>query len=467
MSVATATRHSETEIPATKWWVRDGQGGRYGPVDFEVLKSWARDGRIGPANDISKEGVEWAPATAEPALEMDWVAEVSGGRFYGPIHRDAVQGLINDGAIAGQAVLYRRSTLDTYDDDQLCRRLEEELRLSQAHARELEEQCRQARQRAEAHEKERMSLAQSSDLRLKEAEARLAQARAASEEALRQIQADVETWKIRCERTEADLDVSRTDARDREERFQTAERGRSELERRLARREAEWQEHQTDLQRQLETLQEACHAAQRERAVWQAETERALAEAADRLKRISRLEADAEMLRKTALEERNVLENHHATAVAELRLQHEKEAHACQLAAKLREDGMLQRVRLLEQQVSEGRAASERGHRSETHEPQAEHDVPRVEVVDAEPVADDAPKPPRPSERRAVLDAEVLPPERAADAQQEKRAPRQRVMTARPGEGLNGLSLAELERQAQRELERLGTHGPAFFSKKR
>ena len=82
-----------------------------------------RDGRIGPANEISRDGVEWSPATAEPALEMEWVVEVENGQFYGPIHRDAVRGLINEGAIAQHAVLFRRTALDARDAEAECLRL--------------------------------------------------------------------------------------------------------------------------------------------------------------------------------------------------------------------------------------------------------------------------------------------------------------------------------------------------------
>ena len=361
--MSTEIRHSDTEAHAPTWWVRDHEGGRYGPVAFEVLKSWVRDGRIGPANEISRDGVEWSPATAEPALEMEWVVEVEDGQFYGPIHRDAVRGLINEGAIAQHAVLFRRTALDARDaeaeclrlaealqqaqahaqqQEELCHRtaldvreakaeclrLAEALQQAQAHAQQQEELCRQAQQRAAEGEAERVSLSEMYAAWLKEAEALLAQTRAESEAALQQALADVADWTDRYRQAEADFERSRADAREWRTRLRAAE--------------------------------EACQTAQRERADWQAEAQRALAE------------------------------------VEELR-----------------------------------RAA------------------------DARPVSD------------TVIDVEVLPPERPDEARYSERPSEPSAAAGAFGERLNGLSLAELEWQAQRELERLGARGQALFAKNR
>lgn len=326
--MSTEIRHPDTEAHAPTWWVRDHEGGRYGPVAFEVLKSWVRDGRIGPANEISRDGVEWSPATAEPALEMEWVVEVEDGQFYGPIHRDAVRGLINEGAIAQHAVLFRRTALDARDAEAECLRLAEALQQAQAHARQQEELCRQAQQRAAECEAERASLSEMYTAWLKEAEALLAQTRAESEAALQQALADVADWTGRYRQAEADFERSRADAR-------------------------EWR-------MRLRAAEEACQTAQRERADWRAEAQRALAE--------------VEALRRTAGER---------------------------------------------------------------------------------PVSD------------TVIDVEVLPPERPDEARYSGCPSEPSAAAGAFGERLNGLSLAELEWQAQRELERLRARGQALFAKNR
>ena len=376
-SVSTETLYSDIEAQTPMWWVRDDQGGRYGPVSFEVLKSWARDGRIGPANEISKDGVEWSPATAEPDLEMAWVAEVEGGRFYGPIHRDAVQSLINDGAIARSAVLFRRAALEARDAGAECQRLTEALQQALAAREASEAAWRQSRAaREESEEAWRQSLA-------------------AREEAWVQARADVAAWVDRFRQAEADLEHARADARDWQTRFQDSEARRGELERRqaeqadawqrqrqsmqqqfqaLEQQAAAWQMQRQNMQQQLQAVEEACQTVQRERADWQAAAQRALAEAATRQQVIDRLEAEADVLRKVT-DERSALD--------------------------------------------------------------------------------------------AVIDAEVLPPVRPAEAQRLRPPSKPPGVAGAPGEGFTGLSLAELERQAQRELERLGARGPAFFAKKR
>ncbi len=91
-----------------EWLVRNDKSERFGPVGLEVLQEWARDGRLAPTNEVSLDGVRWQPVTAVAELEMVWVAEVSPGGFYGPIHYDALQELIREGSIAADARLFVR-----------------------------------------------------------------------------------------------------------------------------------------------------------------------------------------------------------------------------------------------------------------------------------------------------------------------------------------------------------------------
>lgn len=83
-------------------------GNVFGPADLPTLQAWARDGRLAPANEISEDGRTWQPITRLAELEMDWVAEVTAGTFYGPIHRGAVAELVRDGSLPAEAPLFHR-----------------------------------------------------------------------------------------------------------------------------------------------------------------------------------------------------------------------------------------------------------------------------------------------------------------------------------------------------------------------
>lgn len=91
-----------------RWFVKNEQGETFGPVDFETLKLWARDGRLAPTNTVSENATSWTPVTQMPELEMDWVAEVSPGAFYGPIHRQALETLKKEGSIPADAMAFQR-----------------------------------------------------------------------------------------------------------------------------------------------------------------------------------------------------------------------------------------------------------------------------------------------------------------------------------------------------------------------
>ena len=384
MIVATATRHSGSDDPAPTWWVRDEQGGQYGPVGCDVLQAWARDGRIGPSNQISADGVAWLPAVDEPALEMDWVAEVTGGRFYGPIHRDAVRSLIGEGAIATRAALFRRAALEARDAAAECLRLEDALRAAESRTERLEAMCRQARsetaawqrQSQEAEDRaaaEHAAACAAADA-LQAAETRVAQAEQCAAEQAAALQA-AEVRRAQAEQRAAEQAAA----------LQAAEARRAQAEQCAA-------EQASDLHEKLRVAQEQLGAAQREQARWQTEAARALEDCAARMQRIAQLEAEAERVRKAA-------------------------------------------------------------------------EAPRVQVLDAEPVAPAEQRPGRPSARTAVIDAELLPPEEPVKAPQQRASPAGGGSRGRDGGG--GLSLADIERQARLELERLGANGAAFFTKKR
>jgi hypothetical protein len=94
--------------PRRTWRIRSDKGEVFGPADLDALKAWARDGRIAPTSELSENGTAWLPVTNVIELEMDWVAEVTAGTFYGPVHRIALDELIRDGSLAGGASLFKR-----------------------------------------------------------------------------------------------------------------------------------------------------------------------------------------------------------------------------------------------------------------------------------------------------------------------------------------------------------------------
>ncbi len=104
---------------AGQWHVRDENGGVFGPVDFPALKSWVEDGRVSPASEVSSGGGSWVLAVQVRELEMDCVAEIEPGSFYGPIHRKAMRGLMATGAISAEAAVYcKGSAVQAAEHDQ-------------------------------------------------------------------------------------------------------------------------------------------------------------------------------------------------------------------------------------------------------------------------------------------------------------------------------------------------------------
>ncbi len=95
------------------WWVRNDSNSYFGPVTWDGLLEWVRDGRLGPESEISQDRQIWSRAALNPDLKMEWVAELPGGRFYGPIHHDAVQELLQNGGLPADTPLYTRSLLNS------------------------------------------------------------------------------------------------------------------------------------------------------------------------------------------------------------------------------------------------------------------------------------------------------------------------------------------------------------------
>ena len=447
--MATVTRNYCGDAKAKVWFVRNEQGVRFGPVDFETLKAWACDGRVGPANEISANGTDWQPAAEQRGLEMDWVAEVSPGRFYGPIHKDAMRDLVKEGAITGQAELFRRRALDAdAGADAEARALRD------GHAR-LQQELEQARRSVSDLEGQRL----------------LARQQTAAREA--ELQAVQDTMAAQAGQAGEALCREQARGGELERRLVQAGLEREETARRLEELGAEFQ------------AQTAAWAAERralecEGQALKAETARALAETASRTERIAQLEAAAAEALGAAVRQREALEGQVcalqtevAIAQAELadqrqtvqQVQSRCEVLAETLVADKRErEGALLQLAEVNTELAEARQEAERlrdAPRRQTEQAGAARASAAVEFLEAEPLAAGPRPKARPKQRQDPVEAEILSPERPESA------PRTAPPAGPAGRGTPGISMADLEQQARRELERLGAHGQSFFTRKR
>jgi hypothetical protein len=499
---------------AKSWFVRNDQGGRFGPVDFETVKAWACDGRIGPSNEVSDNGSVWRQAASLEELEMDWVAEVTPGNFYGPIHRSAMQGLVSEGAISKQARLFCRSgsgagtgaAADAGTGSAEALRLAEQEAARRAAA--LESRCLEAERRVAELESEwaaerrlRASQDDASHHSLAELESRLrlAQDAAAASERAAQIQkeqgaeqvaalrgavAELEDQLRRAQHSAAAAETELCGLR-----AQMAEQARvmqAAVDREHA-KAAELEARMAHVAHDFETLSlrlDAVQAAHREQAAtWSSEREglkselhaargelqRLVAESAASRGRAETLESALAQAEQGALLQRKAadvlvleLRSRLLSAEAELSEQRQSaqqarmqcatqaEAWARKLdeakreAEKLRAEIALERERA-EREMSMGSAGKPVVLEAEAVDPRAQ---PKTKVK-RDPV---------------IVEAEVLSPEPAGAPKAQKREP---LLTGASAGGRAGLSLAELEQQARRELARLGAQGPAFFMKKK
>jgi len=101
-------KQHKSDPGAAKWRIRGEKGNFFGPADLETLAEWARDGRIAPSSEISDDGENWQPVTHMPELAMDWVAEVTPGTFYGPVHSAFLDELQQDGSLNQFAARFKR-----------------------------------------------------------------------------------------------------------------------------------------------------------------------------------------------------------------------------------------------------------------------------------------------------------------------------------------------------------------------
>lgn len=91
------------------WYLQKSNGQVYGPIERATLARWAADGRIAPDDRVSQDALSWCPAPDLPGLGMDWLAEISEGEYYGPVHRDALRALFADGTLPADTRIVHKS----------------------------------------------------------------------------------------------------------------------------------------------------------------------------------------------------------------------------------------------------------------------------------------------------------------------------------------------------------------------
>ncbi len=571
--MATATRNLSDSVKTKSWMVRNEQGETFGPVDFETLKMWACDGRLAPTNEVSENGTDWQLATSQGGLAMDWVAEVTPGTFYGPIHQAAMADLIKDGSIAARVPFFKRLALDalpvSVPADPQVEHLRQQLKaqgelskqLAAAHAAEFEQARRQAaaeaeltkqqatlaaaeleqsrRHAADAEAQSQAARRQASEqaagaaaaleqARL-QAEAAETQTRAARQQAAA-ASAELEKARLQAAEAEAQLHAARLQAAAQaEQAMQQAGAASAELERVRqqaadaearageARRQTAAQAEQARLsqqqlsdrvaalERQLaQARQEQAEAASRlaelqaERethaAVWTAKEQAfeaewlslrsavgcAQAETATHAERVKHLETalaeagravqDGQAVETQAQVLRSEIESLRSALAEERQRAQQAQTRCATLTETLEEakqsrSGETRQVTELRDELELARRQAE-GLRSLFRQAEAvlgatPAPAPAFETVAAVPADFAAPRPERPKPvGKVVEDAELLPPQRPQSA--EKPPVVNRAAQARPG-----LSMADFEQQARRELERLGAQGTSFFKKKK
>ncbi|MBO4288432.1 MAG: hypothetical protein J5985_09760 [Kiritimatiellae bacterium] len=406
-----------------EWFLKDEQGRRFGPVTWETVVQWAADGRVSPLYFLSQGGQLWSRAIDFRMLGMTWLAELSPGKFYGPLPLPAIKGLIADGSLPANVRLYQR------------RETEDVPRERDAETEKLLQELRQKHDAANARiQSLEQALADASTLhqQLTDAQAQRASERAELETALAAARRDAAALEQKL----ADAQAQRAGERaEHEAALATARQNAAALEQKLAdaqaQRASERAEHEAALaaaRRNAAALEQKLADAQKRLSQGQAERD-ALAATLDQLKGT----ADALQNERDGLaREKQELARQTATFNSRFTAQQQRAAAAEQKAAALslnleaatRERDELRKK--LDEQTAKLREA------------QAE------EVV-----------------------VEVLPPEEAEAPE----APAGGKQAASPGTppfgGKGGNKLAALEAQVQRELAALQASGqmPDFLKR--
>ncbi len=83
-----------------QWFLRKHEDGSiFGPVTLDQLSRWASSAQIAPHDSISTDQESWMKAPMLPQLGMDWIAEVTSERLYGPTTLGAIREFLHLGEI--------------------------------------------------------------------------------------------------------------------------------------------------------------------------------------------------------------------------------------------------------------------------------------------------------------------------------------------------------------------------------
>jgi len=383
--------------------VKNEQGEVFGPVGLETLREWARDGRLSPVSVVSEDAVSWSPVAQVAELEMDWVAEVSPGVFYGPIHYQALKELQGDGTLAPAAVLFTRNASAN----------------AQRHAEAAEMALAECVGQAEEAQKWLTAQVAQLTAQLAERDARLRH--------FEQQAADVNILQLLAQEIISAQEIGTRQVLDAVASAQASAAGQSEVLQEIAARQV------TDRKMMLDAVADA-----RE-------------EVAVRVVR--------EVSSKLPTEKPEHVADAHAKAVERMGqtlcdavagLAHDVKAGQGQLVSAVG-DSVAPLTRQVQQLSGDVQALKEtlaEGSKVSAHAPKVERVYVEAEAVEVIPPQPSAPHEPRAKPKPASPKA--APPAAAG---------------LPAGVGGSGLSMAELEQQAQRELERLGAQGVNLFKR--
>jgi hypothetical protein len=83
-----------------RWFLRKHEDGSiFGPLSFDQLGRWASSAQVAPHDSISTDQTNWMKAPMLPELGMDWIAEVTSERLYGPTTLGSIREFLRLGEI--------------------------------------------------------------------------------------------------------------------------------------------------------------------------------------------------------------------------------------------------------------------------------------------------------------------------------------------------------------------------------
>lgn len=152
----------------TSWMIKNAEGQIFGPASLETIKEWAAGGRIGPLDEISTDKQSWQGVRTLPELELHWVAEIEPGSFYGPVHRRALEELVQQGVVSDTAVLFKLTTIATDNQSQSLQQEVKQLtgelakleKKQKSSERKLEKQNQELEKQKQELEKQKWELAE-------------------------------------------------------------------------------------------------------------------------------------------------------------------------------------------------------------------------------------------------------------------------------------------------------------------